>query len=332
MGGFGQVESALEFGDWPAFDEDIESPAAEGPCSPEVGEKILGDDEVSALGVKHRGVASGEGGIAFDEGLLAGGPLAWKVALAKGSKKGGESGGLNEGVERWRPAVVWSAPAGGVEGKEPAVAGPGLFARPAVELGPESIEKEGGMTESGGVIVGGDGMAKAGDHSAGETIARGGGSRWGGDGIGRMGKGSLVRGADAHDDFGGGEFDFDPPVMGATEAKIDIVPEDSGIEILLGIGSGNHPRMCMAFNHFEASCECGLVDESTDLAEAAADYWHEAALAELAAVGESAAFAGSPKLAPKAPKFARGDFSTIEEAGGLAEIFYLTRGEGKFCR
>ena len=120
--------------------------------------------------------------------------------------------------------------------------------------------------------------------------------------------------------------------MGATEAKIDIVPEDSGIEILLGIGSGNRPRMCMAFNHFEASCECGLVDESTDLAEAAADYWHEAALAELAAVGESAAFAGSPKLAPKAPKFARGDFSTIEETGGLAEIFNFTSGEWKFRR
>ena len=53
MGGFGQVESAVEFGDWPAFDKDIESPAAEDPSSPEVGEKILGDDEVSALGVKH---------------------------------------------------------------------------------------------------------------------------------------------------------------------------------------------------------------------------------------------------------------------------------------
>ena len=120
--------------------------------------------------------------------------------------------------------------------------------------------------------------------------------------------------------------------MGATEAKIDIVPEDSGIEILLGIGSGNHPRMCMAFNHFEASVEGGLVDESTDLAEAAADYGHEAPLAELATFGEAAAFAGSSKLTPKAPKLARGDFSTIEEAGGLAEIFYLTRGEGKFCR
>ena len=69
-----------------------------------------------------------------------------------------------------------------------------------------------------------------------------------------------MRGADAHEDFGGGEFDVDPPVMGATEAKIDIVPEDRGIEILLGIGSWNHPRMCMAFNHFEASVEGGLVD------------------------------------------------------------------------
>jgi hypothetical protein len=171
MGGFGQVESAVEFGDWPAFDEDIESTATEDPGPPEVGEKILRDDEVSALGVKHRGVASGEGGVAFDERLLAGSPLAWEVALAEGSKKGGESGGLNVGVERWRPAVVWSAPAGGVEREEPAVAGPGLFARPAVEFWPESIEKEGGVTESGGVIVGGDGMAKAGDHSAGETIA-----------------------------------------------------------------------------------------------------------------------------------------------------------------
>ena len=147
-----------------------------------------------------------------------------------------------------------------------------------------------------------------------------------------MGKGSRVRGADAHEDFGGGEFDVDPPVMGATEAKIHIVPEDRGIEILLGIGSWNHPRMCMAFNHFEASSEGGLVDEPTDLAEATADYGHEATLAEFAAFGEAAAFAGSSKLTPKAPKLARGDFSTIEEAGGLAEIFYLTRGEGKFCR
>ena len=171
MGGFGQVESAVEFGDWPAFDEDIESPAAEDPGSPEVGEKILRDDEVSALGDQHRGVVSGEGGVAFDERVLAGSTLAWEVALAEGSKKGGESGGLNVGVERWRPAVVWSAPAGGVEGEEPAVAGPGLFARPVVEFGPERIEEEGGVTASGGVIVGGDGMAKAGDHSAGEAIA-----------------------------------------------------------------------------------------------------------------------------------------------------------------
>jgi hypothetical protein len=120
--------------------------------------------------------------------------------------------------------------------------------------------------------------------------------------------------------------------MGATEAKIHIVPEDRGIEILLGIGSWNHPRMCMAFNHFEASGECGLVDESTNLAEAAADYGHEATLAELAAFGESAGFAGSSKLTPEAPKLACGDFSTIEETGGLAEIFNFTSGEWKFRR
>jgi len=127
-------------------------------------------------------------------------------------------------------------------------------------------------------------------------------------------------------------LDFDSPVKVATEAKIDIVPEDSGIEILLGIGSGNRPRMCMAFNHFEASGECGLVDESTDLTEAAADNWHEATLAEFATFGEAAAFAGSSKLTPKAPKLARRDFSAIEEAGSSAEIFYLTSGEGKFRR
>jgi len=171
MGGFCQVESAVEFGDWPAFEEDIESTAAEGSSSPEVGEKILRDDEVPALGVKHRGVASGEGGVAFDQRVLAGSTLAWEVALAKGSKKGGESGGLNVGVKWWRPAVVWSAPAGGVEGEEPAVVWPRLFARPAVEFGPERIEKEGGVTEGGGVIFGGDGVAKAGNHFAGEAIA-----------------------------------------------------------------------------------------------------------------------------------------------------------------
>ena len=145
---------------------------------------------------------------------------------------------LEVGFPGWGPGVVWFLPAGGVEGEEPVIVFTGVTGAPLIELRPAGIEEKGGVAETRGVGGIGGGMAETGGLVAGEAVAGGLGAE-----AGRLKSPLLVRrvgvGADADDEVGGIELDFEPPGEGGLESQVDVVPEDGGIEVLFGRGSGD---------------------------------------------------------------------------------------------
>ena len=297
-----------------------------------MGEEIHRDDEVSAFRRNTAGVVVSELGVGLEEELLSDGTLGGEATLTERTQERDGGGVVDGRFVRRRPGVVRLLPASGVERQEPVVIFPRMAGAPLIELGPAGIEEEGGVTETRGVGGIGGGVAEAGSLIAGQAVAgRCGawrGFRW------KRGLFDFARdgGADANNEIGGGELDFEPPGERCAEAEVDVVPENGGIEILFGGGAGDDAGVGVAFDDFEVCFEGGLIEQPGDLAESSADAGNEAAFAQFAAGGESFAGSGAAELAPEAEDGSGRDFDAIQGVGGEAQVFHFSCRERELGR
>jgi hypothetical protein len=158
----------------------------------------------------------------------------------------------------------------------------------------------------------------------------GAGTRRGGGGFGRRDGFPGARRTDADDEVGGGQLDLDPPRLVAAEAQVDVVPEDGGVEVLLGGGAGQDARVGVAFDDFQPRFQGRLVEQPAELAEPAADGRDQAAFAQFAAGGEAFRLRGAAELTPEAEHVSGRNLHAVEGAGGLTEVLDLAGGEREF--
>ena len=154
MGGLGVIEHLLEFGDRPAFHEDVEGASIACAFEPKKGKQSLGDDEMAAFRGELSGVMAGDGTLAIEQRFLPNRALSGEAAMADRRNEGGEGGKVAMDAGRRMPEIIGLFPTLAIERSEPVVASARVFFAPSVELRPDCIEQKRRMAEGG--CMGGD--------------------------------------------------------------------------------------------------------------------------------------------------------------------------------